>query len=82
MNTETLKNLQAPLKEKYREHPESAVITLKAEGKIGEGISCNVATAQAMVEAGLHRLEDAIPTDRQQAERGCLHAREICFCRR
>ena len=51
MNSETLKNLQAPLKEKYREQPESAVITLKAEGKIGEGISCNVATAQSMVEA-------------------------------
>jgi uncharacterized OsmC-like protein len=54
MNADTLKNLQAPLKEKYREQPESAIITLKAEGKIGEGISCNVATAQAMVEAGLH----------------------------
>ena len=54
MNSETLKNLQAPLKEKYREQPESAVITLKAEGKIGEGISCNVETAKAMVEAGLH----------------------------
>ena len=54
MNADTLKNLQAPLKAKYREQPESAVITLKAEGKIGEGISCNVATARAMVEAGLH----------------------------
>ena len=54
MNSESLKNLQAPLKEKYREQPESAIITLKAEGKIGEGISCNVSTAKAMVEAGLH----------------------------
>ncbi|HSN09882.1 MAG TPA: OsmC family protein [Hanamia sp.] len=54
MNTETLKSLQAPLKEKYRQQPETAVITLKAEGKIGEGISCNVSTAKAMVEAGLH----------------------------
>ena len=54
MNSESLKNLQAPLKEKYRAQPESAIITLKAEGKIGEGISCNVSTAKAMVEAGLH----------------------------
>src|SRR6202167_1913082 len=54
MNATELKNLQSPLKEKYREHPESAVITLKAEGKIGEGISCKVDTGRALVEAGLH----------------------------
>ena len=54
MNATELKNLQAPLKEKYRGHPESAVITLKAQGKIGEGISCKVETGRAMVEAGLH----------------------------
>lgn len=54
MNTTELKNLQAPLKDKYREQPESAIITLKAEGKIGEGISCKVETGKAMVEAGLH----------------------------
>jgi uncharacterized OsmC-like protein len=54
MNTAELKSLQAPLKEKYREQPESALITLKAEGKIGEGISCSLATGRAFVEAGLH----------------------------
>ena len=54
MNATELKNLQAPLKEKYRGQPESAVITLKAEGKIGEGISCKIDTGRAMVEAGLH----------------------------
>ena len=54
MNATELKNLQAPLKEKYRNEPESAVITLKAQGKIGEGISCKVETGKAMVEAGLH----------------------------
>src|SRR6478752_5931031 len=54
MEAETLKNLQAPLKDKYREQPESAIITLKAEGKIGEGISCKVETGKAIVEAGLH----------------------------
>lgn len=55
MNTEELKNLQAPLKEKYREQPESATITLKAIGKIGEGISCKVETGRTVVEAGLHK---------------------------
>ena len=54
MKTEELKSLQAPLKEKYREQPASATITLKAEGKIGEGISCKVETGRALVEAGLH----------------------------
>lgn len=54
MNSEELKALQAPLKEKYRQHPESAIITLRAKGKIGEGISCKVETGRALVEAGLH----------------------------
>src|SRR5438128_10725418 len=54
MNAEELKNLQAPLKEKYREHPASAIVTLKAEGKVGEGIACKVDTGRALVEAGLH----------------------------
>lgn len=54
MNATDLKNLQAPLKKKYREQPQSAIITLKASGKIGEGISCKVETARALVEAGLH----------------------------
>ena len=54
MNSIELKNLQAPLKEKYKREPASAMITLKAEGKIGEGISCKVETGMALVEAGLH----------------------------
>jgi uncharacterized OsmC-like protein len=54
MNAEELKNLQAPFKEKYREQPTEAMITLKAEGNIGEGISCKVDTGRALVEAGLH----------------------------
>lgn len=54
MNAIELKNLQAPIKEKYREQPESAVITLKASGKIGEGISCKVETGKKIIEAGLH----------------------------
>lgn len=54
MNAEELKQVQAPLKEKYRNSPESGIITLKAEGKIGEGISCKIETGKAIVEAGLH----------------------------
>ena len=54
MDTERLKALQAPLKQKYREQPESALITLKAQAHIGEGITCKVETGKALVEAGLH----------------------------
>ena len=54
MNSAELRDLQAPLKEKYRVQPTSAIITLKAEGKIGEGISCKVETGRAVIEAGLH----------------------------
>lgn len=54
MNAEELKRLQTPIKEKYREQPDLATITLRAEGNIGEGISCKVDTGKAIVEAGLH----------------------------
>lgn len=54
MQPEELRSLQAPLKDKYRERPESAIITLKAEGKLGDGISCKVETGKAFIEAGLH----------------------------
>jgi uncharacterized OsmC-like protein len=54
MKSEELRNLQAPLKEKYRKEPESAIITLKAEGKTGDGISCKVETGRVLAEAGLH----------------------------
>ena len=54
MNSADLKSLQEPIKEKYRTDPTSAIITLKAQGEIGEGISCKVETGRAMVEAGLH----------------------------
>jgi len=54
MNSSELKNLQAPLKEKYKAQPESALITLKAQGNIGEGVSCKIETGRAFIEAGLH----------------------------
>lgn len=54
MQADTLRALQAPLKERYKSDPASAVVTLRAEGKIGEGVTCRVETAKALVDAGLH----------------------------
>jgi uncharacterized OsmC-like protein len=54
MGSEELRRLQAPLKERYRDAPESALITLRAQGSIGEGVTCSVETGRALVEAGLH----------------------------
>jgi uncharacterized OsmC-like protein len=54
MKAEELKSLQAPLKQKYKDQPESAVVVLKANARIGEGITCKIETANALVEAGLH----------------------------
>ena len=54
MDAAELKNLQTPLKQRYRDEPSAALITLKAEGHLGEGVTCSVATSQALVEAGLH----------------------------
>ena len=55
MKAEDLREMQAPLKSRYLDEPESAVITLHAEGDIGgEGITCKVDTGRAIVEAGLH----------------------------
>ena len=54
MNAQEIRNIQAPMKEKYREQPDAALITLKAQGKIGEGITCKIDTGRALVEAGLH----------------------------
>jgi uncharacterized OsmC-like protein len=54
MNADELRSIQAPLKERYRESPDTALITLRAQGRVGEGVSCKVETGRAMVEAGLH----------------------------
>jgi uncharacterized OsmC-like protein len=54
MNAQELKTMQAPIKERYRNDPAAAVVTLRAEGRIGEGIACRVDTGKALVEAGLH----------------------------
>ena len=54
MNADQLRVLQAPLKERYRKDPGAALIRLRAQGTIGEGIACRVDTGKALVEAGLH----------------------------
>src|SRR4051812_27872867 len=54
MQAAELKSLQAPLKELYRQDDKAALVTLKAEGRIGEGVTCSVETAKVLVEAGLH----------------------------
>lgn len=54
MKSDELRALQAPLKQKYKEDPQSALVTLRSEGKVGEGLSCSVQTGKALVKAGLH----------------------------
>jgi uncharacterized OsmC-like protein len=54
MRTEELRAIQVPIKERYKERPDAALITLKAQGRLGEGITCNVQTGKALVAAGLH----------------------------
>jgi len=54
MKAEDLRAVQAPLKERYKEEPEAALITLHAQGCAGEGVSCKIETGKGLVVAGLH----------------------------
>lgn len=54
MKSEELKAMQAPVKERYREDPGAALITLHASGRLGEGVTCKIETGKALVAAGLH----------------------------
>src|SRR5215813_3862729 len=54
MDGDALRELQAPLKERYRDDAEAALVTLSASGELGEGVSCSLATGGALAEAGLH----------------------------
>ena len=54
MDRDQLRALQEPLKERYREDPDEALVTLAATGTLGAGVTCSVATGRALVEAGLH----------------------------
>ena len=54
MNSDELRSLQAPLKAQYRERAETALVTLHAEGRVTENVTCRIETGKARVEAGLH----------------------------
>lgn len=54
MNADDLRSVQAPLKDRYRESPKTALITLRASGRLGEGVTCKIETGKALVAAGLH----------------------------
>jgi uncharacterized OsmC-like protein len=54
MNQEELRTIQAPLKQRYQDEPEAALVTLAADGVLGEGVSCSVGTGRAIAAAGLH----------------------------
>ena len=55
MDRDSLRAVQQPLKDRYREEPGAARITLRAQGELGgENVSCSVTTGRALVEAGLH----------------------------
>ena len=54
MESQALRELQAPLKQRYRDEPETALITLSAQGNLDEGVACSVQTGIALVQAGLH----------------------------
>jgi uncharacterized OsmC-like protein len=54
MDRDQLRTTQAPLKQRYLTDPTSALVTLRAEGALGENATCSVATSRALVEAGLH----------------------------
>ncbi|HUL78386.1 MAG TPA: OsmC family protein [Vicinamibacteria bacterium] len=55
MKADELRAIQAPLKEQYRAEPAAALVTLRAEGRLGEGITCRVETGRALAVAGLHQ---------------------------
>lgn len=54
MDANELRALQAPFKERYREHPETALITFRAEGRLAEGVRCLLDTPHGVVSSGLH----------------------------
>jgi uncharacterized OsmC-like protein len=54
MKADDLRAIQTPLKERYRQSPEAALITLRARGRLGDGVTCRIETGKALVAAGLH----------------------------
>ena len=77
MNADQLRSVQEPLKGKYKEHPEQALVTLRAQGSLSEGIACSVETGRALVEAGLH---PATGGDGSQACSGDMLLQALAGC--
>ena len=78
MNPDQLRALQAPLKEKYRQDPGTATITLRAAGALdADNIACKVDTGRALVEAGLH---PATGGDGSQACSGDMLLEALAAC--
>lgn len=77
MNAQELKDRQAPLKDRYKEAPQSAVVTLRAEGSLAEGVACRVETGKALIEAGLH---PATGGDGSQACSGDMLLQSLAAC--
>jgi uncharacterized OsmC-like protein len=77
MRSDELKALQSPLKQRYREAPADAVVTLRAEGRIGEALACRVDTAKGLVDAGLH---PATGGDGSQACSGNMLLEALAAC--
>lgn len=53
-NADDLRSIQAPLKERYRQSPDAALVTLRAQGRLAAGVICMIETGKALVTAGLH----------------------------
>jgi uncharacterized OsmC-like protein len=77
MDMQQLRALQAPLKAKYREEPESAMVTLRADGLASEGVSCRLDVGRALIEAGLHK---AAGGDGSQACSGDMLLQALVAC--
>jgi uncharacterized OsmC-like protein len=77
MDSDRLKALQAPLKAQYRDDPESAVVTLHAEGSASEAVSCRLDVGRALIEAGLHQ---AAGGDGSQACSGDMLLQALVAC--
>ena len=77
MDKERLKALQAPLKAKYRADPDTAIVTLRAEGLASEGVSCRLDVGRALVDAGLHQ---AAGGDGSQACSGDMLLQALVAC--
>jgi uncharacterized OsmC-like protein len=54
MQAEELRAVQAPLKDRYKQDPDAAIVTLQARGQLGDGVTCSVQTGRALATAGLH----------------------------